>query len=126
MSSTGYSFAKVYADWVSQNQRQVAMLRLGDSLSKLCEQKFRIPISAKSLQKWSILSFPMLIDLESAEASSEDIFDATLPLRKKDIIRKYMGDKEADLFEDRYSLHYDAHEMMARVHTFVYMRVNRM
>lgn len=107
MSSTGYCFAKVYADWVSQNQRQVAMLRLGDSLSKLCECRFLTG------SKWAL--HPMLYELLAAEESSDDIFDVTLPLRKKETIAKYMGEAVADSYEDRFGLHHDPHQIIARI-----------
>lgn len=123
--NTGYDYAMAYANWVSRNQRQVAQARLGDSLSKLCARKFQIPISEESLENWSRVTSMMLYELLMTEESSEDIFDVTLPLRKKDIICKYMGDKTADAFEDQFSLHYDAYQILARMQTLVRMSASR-
>lgn len=125
MNSAGYDFAKAYSDWVSQNQQRVAKMRLGDSLSALCERKFRIPFSVETLQNWNMISAPMLCELLNEEESSEDIFDTTLPLRKKEILTKYMGSAAADKYEDQFSLHHDAYQMIQRLHTFVWMAVYR-
>lgn len=115
MSATGYDFASVYSNWVAQNQYKVAQMRLGDSLSGLCQRKFQIPISAATLEKWSTLSVPILCDLLATEEESEDLFDAALPMRKKDVLVKYLGASVADEYEDYFSLHHDAYQIMERL-----------
>lgn len=121
--NSGYDYAKVYSDWVSLNQRQVATLRVSESLSVLCERKFTIPVSRETLDKWSTLSVPMLSDLLSAEDSADDIFDNSLPLRKKEIVLKYFGAAVANEYEDHFSLHHDGYQMIQRMETLLRKKI---